>query len=154
MISALIADRIVIMNKSLQTLTAAQEALLPVDKHDDKAVLHLTNLPISQLEPLIPQLLTWLQDENWPIFGPVRDLLIQHPKEIIEPVRDVLRGNDGWWINNCLVSLVACMPKECQTELEAEIERVARHPTLDEKEFESEKAAEEILKGSGVGDEG
>jgi hypothetical protein len=51
----------------------------------------------------MPQLLAWLQDENWPNFGPVQDVLLQNPKEIVQPVREVLGGEDEQWIYNCLV---------------------------------------------------
>lgn len=140
-------------SSSSKTLTPAQEALLPVDKSDYDSVAHIRTLTTNELEPLIPQLLTWLQDQNWPIFRDVRELLLRYPKEIVEPVRGILKGEDGEWIHNCLLNLVADMPMHCQLELRKELERIARNPTVEESEFESEEVAEEILRGL-EGDEG
>lgn len=61
-------------------------------------------------------------------------------------MRDILKGEDSEWIYNCLAHLVADMPKECQTQLKAEIERVAKNPTVQEKELKSEEVAQEIMK--------
>ena len=71
----------------------------------------------------------------------------------MEPVRGILKGEDGEWIHNCLLNLVADMPMHCQLELRKELERIARNPTVEESEFESEEVAEEILRGL-EGDEG
>lgn len=130
-----------------QPLTPAQNSLLPIDKHDSSsAILHLAILSPPELEPLIPDLITWLQDENWPIFSSVRDLLLRYPEIVVEPVRTVLRGDDEQWLKNCLEHLVMGMPKECQLRLKAETERVATNPTDDERDWEAEKIASEILK--------
>jgi hypothetical protein len=129
-------------------LTPAQEAVLPTDKHDStNALTHLATLPSIELKPLIPHLLYWLQDANWPIFSSVRELLLQHSEIAVEPVRAVLRGDDGEWLKNCLESIVLRMPRRCQLMLREEIERVARSPTDDEKEWEAEVIAEGILGG-------
>lgn len=57
-------------------------------------------------------------DGNWPIFDAVRGLLLQHPKETIEPVPAVLSSEDAEWIHNCLEHLIAHMLKEYQREVE------------------------------------
>jgi hypothetical protein len=46
------------------------------------------------------------------------------------------------------------MSKECQLQLKAEIERVLTNPTDEEREWDSEEIADEILKGLGVDGEG
>jgi len=78
---------------------------------------------------------------------------MQYPKEVLEPVREVLRGDDGQWIHHCLTFLVTELPNECQMELRTEIERVAWNPTTEERKCECEKIAKEVLKGFAVADE-
>ena len=80
-------------------LTPAQKALLPKDKCDDEAVDHLNTLSSSEIQLLIPDLLTWLQDINWPIAMPIANMLLKQKtqKLAVEPVRGILRGKDEVW---------------------------------------------------------
>lgn len=116
-----------------QPLTGAQNSLLPITKHDSSSPTpHLATLSLPELEPLIPDLSTWLQGTNWPICSSVQDLLLRHPEIAVEPVRTVLRGDDKEWLKNCLERLVMGMTRERQLMLKNEIERVAKNPTADE----------------------
>ena len=126
-------------------LTESQKASLPKDKHDDAAITHISTLPESSIAPLIPALLTWLQDINWPIAGPAKSFLLKYPHLLIAPVLEVLLGEDDEWKHNCLVYLVDEMPREQQQAFRPVMERIAKSPTTGEKEFESDEIARDIL---------
>jgi hypothetical protein len=133
------------MTFSQRPLTPSQRALLPEDKHDNAAVTHLFTVDETAIAPLVRELLAWLQDPNWPIFLPIRELLQQHPELVVEPVREVLKGDDDEWKNHCLEHIVKHIPRKYQFELKEEIERIAKTPTAREKVEEADEIAKEIL---------
>jgi hypothetical protein len=128
-------------------LTPAQKTLLPKDKCDDEAVDHLNTLSSTEIQLLIPNLLTWLQDINWPIAMPIAKILLKQEtqKLVVEPVREILRGNDEVWKYWVLGHLVMGMDREQQEMLRAEIERIAMYPTKEEKEAEADDNARDVL---------
>ncbi|KAH7327136.1 hypothetical protein BKA65DRAFT_510022 [Rhexocercosporidium sp. MPI-PUGE-AT-0058] len=137
------------------TLTTSQRALIPESKIDTEAVERLEPLDSPTLAPLIPHLLIWIQDANWPVAWPVIQLLQKHPAIVVEPVRKVLRDeagevDDGSWKSNCLSALVAEMDKEYQIQLKEEILRMARSPTKEELEWETMDIAKDILEELGI----
>jgi hypothetical protein len=134
-----------VFKMTLKHLTTMQKNLLPADKHDEEAVLHLQNLDETSIEPLIPELLAWIQDLNWPIAGPVSSLLLMHRRLLVSPIREVLQGDDDPWKANCLDVLVEHLSQDQQLALLPELERIANHPTEGEILEEADGTAREIL---------
>ncbi|MGF9697873.1 DUF5071 domain-containing protein [Paenibacillus sp. MABNR03] len=66
--------------------------LLPRDKHDFERVNDLKNIDQLDLIKLIPELLEWLQDINWPIAIEISKLLLTVPQETIPYIRNVIAG--------------------------------------------------------------
>ena len=136
-------------------LLPPQRALLPKSKMDTEAIEQMSHLDARTLEPLIPDLLVWIQDANWPIAWPIVELLRKHPSIVVGPVRKILRDeagekDDGEWKHNCLTSLVADMDKEHKLTLKEELVRMASLSTKGEKEWETADTAKEILEELGV----
>jgi len=128
------------------TPTESQKAILPKDKHDDTAIAHISTLPESSVAPLIPELLTWFQDINWPIAMPTKSLLLKYPHLLVAPVLQVLLGDDDEWKHNCLAYIVDEMPREQQRAFRPVVERIAKSPTTVEKEdYELDVIARDIL---------
>jgi hypothetical protein len=130
---------------TLAHLSPAQIALLPKDKSDEAAINHISTLSESEIEPLLPEILTWLQDPNWPLAGVVLPFVLQYPTLITEPVREILRTDDVEWIYVVLGNVVKEMPLAQRRKLRIEIERIATEPTKEEKENEVDVDAREIL---------
>jgi hypothetical protein len=133
------------MNSSGGTEFNAQRPQLPADKHDVESVCRLENLDVASLGPLIPELLTWLQDMNWPVAGPVLQLMLKNLPLVTVPVASILRGEDDIWKSNCLEYLVNDMPHGQQKELTLELERLAIYPTASEMEEDAHLTAKAIL---------
>jgi hypothetical protein len=93
----------------------------PRDKHDSAALERLETSEPSTWAHLVPELLMWLQDPNWPIFGRVKDVLLLNPTALIGPVHLVLEGDDEQWQSNCL-NLVLRLPRDTQSRLRADLE--------------------------------
>ncbi|NOU82167.1 DUF5071 domain-containing protein [Paenibacillus sp. LMG 31459] len=120
--------------------------LLPRDKHDFERVHELNKLDKQDLIPLIPELLQWLQDINWPIAEEISNLLLTVPKETVPYIEEVLNGGDDIWKTWCLQFYVSQLPEEFRHSLEKQIQRIAYNPTKGEELEEVHITARELLK--------
>jgi len=120
------------------------QELIPKHKDDQKVIKPLKKLSFEQLKPIIPQLLEWLQDMNWPIARPVADILEPFADRITSELIEILRTNDGMWKYWILLNLA----KNTQDALLLkEIERIAKFPSEDEIYDEVNLIAISILTG-------
>ena len=118
--------------------------LIPKHKHDHKVIAGLKKLSFEQLEPIIPDLLEWLQDMNWPIGRPVADILEPFADRITPEIIKILKTNDGMWKLWVLCNLAR---NTTDPLLLSEIERIAKFPSRDEIEDEVNLEAIAILNG-------
>ncbi|WP_339306960.1 DUF5071 domain-containing protein [Paenibacillus sp. FSL R5-0519] len=105
---------------------------LPRDKSDYEAVRKLSDFSDVELKIIIPELMEWLQDGNWPISKPVEDLLLRLGKEIIPHIQDVLRTRDPQWEYFILVGLIDRLPVFHLSMLQTDLVRILESPTPDE----------------------
>ena len=99
--------------------------MIPRDKFDIEAVEHLKKLPSSEVVSLLPELMVWMQDMNWPVAQPVVELLLTFPNEITPLIDDVLAGDDDMWVYWCLVELVPKLPFYSKLVLAEAVEQIA-----------------------------
>lgn len=118
--------------------------LIPKHKHDHKVITGLKNLSFEQIEPIIPALLEWIQDMNWPIARQVADILEPFVDRITPEIIKMLRTDDILWKYWILISLLR---KTTDPVVLAEIERLAKHPSKDEIENDVHIEAAAILNG-------
>lgn len=118
--------------------------LVPKHKDDQDVIQGLKNLTFEEIRPIVPELLEWLQDINWPIAGPVAEVLNPFSDQLVPDILKILKTNDGLWKLWILTTLVR--NTKDQTLLK-EIERIATFPTRDEIEEEVNLEAIAILNG-------
>lgn len=106
----------------------------PRDKHDFTALEDIEASEPSAWVHLVPELLTWLQDPNWPISGRVKEVLLLNPAALEGPIRLILAGDDEAWQSNCL-DLVLRLPHDTQSLLRADLEAFSARIT-DESELQ------------------
>ena len=118
--------------------------MIPKDKHDIEAVEQLKKAGAELVIPLLPKLLEWIQDMNWPVAEPMVELLLQYPNEITPLVEQVLRGDDDMWIYWCLVNIVPKLPFYSKLVLADAVEQIA---AMEETPFNEDniEAAKEAL---------
>jgi hypothetical protein len=121
--------------------------LLPKDKHDFDSVNKLKECDKDTLRKVIPDLLIWLQDTNWPISFAVRDILIQFDKELIPHFKQILNSNDGMWKYWILTKLVSRLTPDVRVELTQELVRLSNNPEPCDVDAEVDEAAQELLQG-------
>lgn len=124
---------------------AGFEGLLPRDKYDIEKVEKLKKLDRNIVESLLPELLVFIQDTNWPVAPGVLEILLTFPKEIVPYVQDVLASDDDNWKWFILHFLVIELPVESRMQFTAYLSRVAETPTANELAEELDEIAKEIL---------
>ncbi|MCS6821071.1 MAG: DUF5071 domain-containing protein [Microscillaceae bacterium] len=120
------------------------QQLIPKHKDDQLVIEQLKKLSFSEIKPIIPELLEWLQDLNWPIACPIAEVLRPFRDNIVPELINVLRTNDGVWKLAVLTTLLRTTKNQT---LLKEVERIAKFPTSDEIEEKVNEEAIAILNG-------
>ncbi|WP_145151183.1 DUF5071 domain-containing protein [Paenibacillus xylanexedens] len=118
---------------------------LPRDKFDYKAVRKLSKFSDVELKVIIPELLEWLQDGNWPISKPVEDLLLRLGEDLIPHIKDVLQTQDPQWEYFILVGLIDRLPISHLSMLQTDMVRILEFPTPSEVLEELDEVILELL---------
>jgi hypothetical protein len=71
--------------------------LIPKDKYDVSNIDKLYSLTDDEIEPIIYDLLEWIQDYNWPVAQKLVPVLKKREDIIFPYVIDILRGDDSMW---------------------------------------------------------
>jgi len=121
------------------------EDLLPRHKFDNDRVEMIKKMDRDKILPLLPNLLEWIQDMNWPVAPSVLGLLLTFPEEIVPHVQDVLSSDDDNWKWFILHFLVIKLPVESRVQFSEYLTRVAETPTHNELAEEIDEIAKEIL---------
>lgn len=125
------------------------ESLLPRHKSDNDRVEMIKKMDRDKILPLLPNLLEWIQDMNWPVASSVLELLLTFPEEIVPYVQDVLTSSDDdnwkWFI---LHYLVIELPKESRVQFREYLTRVSETPKRNELAEELDEIAKRFWKQS------
>jgi hypothetical protein len=121
------------------------EDLLPRHKSDNARVEMIKKMERDKIIPLLPSLLEWVQDMNWPVAPSVLELLLTFPEEIVPHVQEVLSSDDDNWKWFILNFLVIELPVESRVQFKDYLTKVAERPTQNELAEEMNEIAKEIL---------
>jgi len=116
--------------------------LIPKHKFDIETAEKLKGYSYEQVKPIIPELLTWIQDGHWPVAAPVANFLIPFASNITEELLNILRTNDPEWEFQCLRYFGF---ETNDLKLKNEIIRLALNPTPDEIEGFVQEISLEII---------
>ncbi|MBD7908126.1 DUF5071 domain-containing protein [Sporosarcina sp. Sa3CUA8] len=119
--------------------------LLPRHKHDTERVEMISKMSRDKIVQLLPGLLEWIQDINWPVAPSVLKILLTFPEEIVPHVQDVLYSDDDNWKWYILHFLVIELPAESKIQFKEYLARVVENPTQNEHGEELDEIAKEIL---------
>ena len=122
--------------------------LIPKDKFDTSPFDSLMTLTDDAIEPLIPKLLIWIQDMNWPVAPHVIKVLAKHCKVTEKYILSLLKPEqkDDIWKHNIIRYLLYEWPSFPDDELiMSEIVRISECPTEGEKEELVDEAALKYL---------
>lgn len=119
---------------------------LPKNKHDFDSVYNLKKMDRTERLPLLPGLMEWIQDMNWPIANEVAELLLTFPNDMVPLIKEVLATHDDVWKYWCLEILIKGLPEVVRLDLKSELIRIVERPTAGEKLEELDETAMEILR--------
>ncbi len=120
--------------------------MLPQDKHDIDRAVAIMSLGYPAIEPVIPDLLEWMQDLNWPVASALQLPLARVGVPLAVHLRPIFASDDDIW-KQVLISRIVAYSPELATELRPELERIASTPTAGERAEEADEAARDVLKG-------
>jgi hypothetical protein len=121
--------------------------LLPKDKHDMERATALVSTGYPTVAPILPDLLEWLQDGNWPVAHVIGPFLASIGAPLTEDVRRILQTQDHLWKYWILVDVVAHSPELAIT-LYPDLVKITEGDPVDEDEKNVKEVAKEILSGS------
>lgn len=103
--------------------------LLPKDKFDIESVENLKNFSFDEIQPIVPDLLEWLKDCNWPVSKPIFNFLLPYTDNISSDILEILNGTDEVWKYWILSGFGDSITNNLVNE---EIKRIAFKPTKNE----------------------
>jgi hypothetical protein len=121
------------------------QQLIPKDKSDIATANKLFGYSYDEIKPIVPELLTWIQDMNWPVAGPVSNYLASISEHLTGDILEILRGTDDVWKYWTLRIFCLRDNKLLNERLKEEIKRIATNPTKGEKTEEVDEIAREII---------
>jgi hypothetical protein len=104
-------------------------SIVPKDKFDLDSIKGLSSYSNEELEPYLGDMLSWVQDINWPVANPIAERLANCGLEIVEPIKKVLQSQDAIWKYYVISHIVINMNNAVREQLLDEIVRIINMPT-------------------------
>ncbi len=120
------------------------EAILPSDKIETEKAEAIVALGFPAVAPVLPLLVEWMQDMNWPVAQTLQPFLASIGAPLAPHIRHVLETDDDiwkYWVVRCVVG----ESDELAQVLKPELLRLASLPTPGEADEEVDQMAREIL---------
>lgn len=118
--------------------------LVPRHKHDIERAEAAVAAGYPAVAPVLPALLEWLQDANWPVARVLAPFLGEIGVPLESAVREVLKGPDHTWKYWLLLQVVA-RSSALKQSLRPELERLAVAATTEEQQEELDEVARSLL---------
>ncbi len=106
-------------------------SLIPRSKQDLERAKAVVKIGYPSVAPILPELLEWLQDYNWPVAQILAPFLADIGSPIVPHVRHVLDSEDDiwkYWVLSCIVKESPEIAKPLQDYLQ----RLSFEPTPNE----------------------
>ena len=111
------------------------KTLIPKDKFDISSIPVLMEISEEDVQPILPELFTWIADMNWPVAKEMIWVLPRFSQSLLPLVKETLQPseNDDMFKYFIITELLPALPANIQLELLVDISRIANNPTDDEK---------------------
>ncbi len=130
---------------SIEDLSGSELALLPRSKFDFESIERLKTMNCQDVLPLVPFLIGWMQDQNWPIAQPMGEFLSTFGKDIIPEIKWIFEGNDDLWKFGCICGILDQLSNDMIEPLVPFLKRFAENPTDEEIENDIHTVSKERL---------
>jgi hypothetical protein len=119
--------------------------IVPANKADIAAAQRAVALGWPGVQPVISDLLEWIQDYNWPVSHILAPFLASIGRPLAPYLRPIFEGDDEIWKYWVIGAVLANAPDELVQEFTPLLVRIADHPTPDERAEELDQAAAAAL---------
>lgn len=127
-------------------VTSEIVSFVPMHKHDHDAARRAIKAGYPAVESVLPNLLEWLQDMNWPVAQTLAPFLASVGKPLIPHLRKILESDDEIWKARILSQIIEDSPL-LALEFREYIERLASDKSKNEDaEWLRENASEILIK--------
>ena len=122
--------------------------LVPKNIFDFSGMEELRKLSDEEIAPVIPDLLAWMRDMNWPVAKEMPDLLAPHQKVLIPHIIEILQPEQSEcdWKTYIIWDLLPLLDEKYFSMLKPSLERIVKNPTSGELSERTNVAAADILK--------
>ena len=101
---------------------------IPKDKFDTDAVERARRVGFPKLNPLLPEMLEWVKDANWPVAPGMAEFLSEAGPEIVPHIKTILKSKDSVWKYWILELVFRNLDTEVQAELREDLMRLSKYP--------------------------
>ncbi|MCM1182825.1 MAG: DUF5071 domain-containing protein [Roseburia sp.] len=121
--------------------------LVPKNKFDLSGREALKLLSDEEIAPILPELLAWMKDMNWPVAREMPELLAPHGEAAVSCIVEALRPEQPEcdWKYYIIKDLLPLLREETLCRIRPCLERIAANPTREEREEEADVGATELL---------
>lgn len=121
------------------------QGLVPSSKFDLDAAERAVARGWPGVEPVLPQLLEWLQDYNWPVARVLAPFIARIGDPVVPYLRPILDGGDLIWKHWIIAVVLADAPLSVVDQFRPDLERLVEDPTPRETEEDLPEVAKPVL---------
>jgi hypothetical protein len=122
---------------------------VPRDKHDIARAEAAITAGYPAVEPILWELLEWMQDTNWPVAQILAPFLAKIGLPLIPHIRKIFETADEMWKYR-IISEILAESRVVTEALKTQLERIVNSPTQSELEEELDVQAREVLQLFGL----
>jgi hypothetical protein len=123
-------------------------SLIPRGKHDHERADAVIEAGYPAVGPILPELLEWVQDMNWPVAMKLAPFLASIGAPLAPHIREVFKTDDETW--KCwIIGEILQESPELAGMFRDELERIAYSPNESEAEYELNENAKYTLRRYG-----
>lgn len=118
------------MRNDFQSRSVRRELrqLLPSNKDDVAAVDSLIALGYPSIEPILPDVLKWIRQPDWPVAPPLSKFLLSLGPSLLPHIHKIFSSpRDDAWKAEILRTIVQYWPREHVAELKSYLAMLATH---------------------------
>lgn len=118
---------------------------IPSHKSDLAAAHRAAEQGYPAINAILPSLLEWLKDGNWPVSAPLASLLAEAGPEIAPAIQAALQSDDDLWKYWILTMLGPQLSERVWHLIEPDVARLSQRPTSGEMAEEVDVEAHQLL---------
>lgn len=122
-----------------------RDNILPKNKEDIDFISNLKQKKIQDIKNLIPELLEWTQDGNWPQARLIIDYFSPHINEIESEIIKILNGEDPTWKYWILSALIYNSQTKPSDKMLTIIYNLSQNPSLQDKDENIDSIAYKVI---------